>query len=119
MKLYFLYITEPVVISTAPISITEEEGTQGLFVTCIAIGHPLPNIKWYGPNGELMNGDSSDVAISSFMSGLNTKTSHLVIRSLNYTHNGTYNCTATNSAHGVNNPLDTDTKTFTITVQSK
>ena len=43
----------------------------------------------------------------------------LTIFSVSYSDNGTYNCTAVNAAHGKEAPLDTDTRTFSITVLSE
>ncbi len=116
-KVFYHYISEPVVISTPPIPLTLKENTEAIF-SCIAKGKPTPSIVWIGPNGELP-GNDTNIRIEIFEPTLTTKLSILIFMSLNYINHGNHSCEASNLAHGINNPLDVDIQPFTITVQSE
>ena len=103
-------------ISIFPMSINQKENSFAQ-LTCSAVGQPFPLIKWYSPNGdELIDSDSIRIQThTSFMS----ITSFLFFSPLKYEYTGSYNCTAINLAHGLGNPVSTDTQSVTVTVQSK
>ena len=98
-------------------SINQKENVPAQ-LSCGAIGQPLPRIKWYSPNGdELMDSDS--IRIQTYTSSEISITSVLHFNPLKYEYAGSYNCTAINLAHGLGNPVSTDTQSVTVTVQSE
>ena len=110
-------ILVPVAITQAPVSIEVSEGESATF-TCIAVGRPLPNITWNGPQGEI-NDDDENIDIATPKLPSNAFLSFFILKRVSFFDTGAYNCTASNSAHGDLVPVDVDTHMFSVTVLSK
>ena len=110
-------ILVPVVITQTPESTEVSEGERATF-TCIAVGRPLPNITWNGPQGEINNDENIDIDTHELPQS-NAFLSVLNLKHISFFDTGVYNCTASNSAHGDLVPVDVDTHNFSVTVLSK
>ena len=89
--IYFYFNQQvPTTITQAPKDLTATQGESGIFY-CKARGHPPPHIAWAsGPNGD--RPIPSEDRFRILPSG------SLVIRHVNFTHQGLYRCVASNPA---------------------
>ena len=109
-NIFFILARVTITSPLADTTVTEDEGTATVMLTCTATGVPQPSFTWSPSTGariSIVNGAA--VADSD---GLVSVNSTLTISSLVREDAGTYNCTASNTA-------TLATRKFTLAVNCK
>ena len=91
-----MYIVPPSLVS----DLNDVNVTAGdtITFTCNSTGYPIPTVTWYKNDDPITDTSSSDnYIVTNNIYAINTRISHLIIRDLNASNNGVYQCQAANT----------------------
>ena len=91
---YVLLPVAPPVLVMSPVSVTVLD-SEDVLLTCVAHGYPVPSVEWEKDGLPLLT-NASVIVNSSTNSDQLTRTSSLLLASVDYKDAGSYTCTASN-----------------------